>query len=329
MYDRIPKQMRDRLNPGRIWLIGGTSESGLLARAIYQSGLPCTVSVTASSARSLYPADKSIRVLVGKLDAEDIGRFLQEEEIAAILDASHPYAIAISQLAISAAAEFQIPYLRYERPSVREAKKQENTEGDRLLKRKGVEGEDTKPLLATIAASDIEIEKNLLSKNSFDSVSFDSVLREIEFAANFETLLAGRSLEGLRVLLTVGYRTLPLFLPWQDRCILFARILPSVTALETALAAGFTQERLIALRPPIPIQLERALWQHWQIQMVVTKASGAPGGEDIKRQLAAELGLRLVIIDRPKLEYPEQTSDFATAIEFCRRILPPNFAAEF
>lgn len=322
--------MRDRVNPGRIWLIGGTSESGLLARAIYQSRLPCTVSVTASSARSLYPADKSIRLLVGKLDAEDIGRFLHEQEIAAILDASHPYAIAISQLAISAAAKFQIPYLRYERPSIQEAKKQENTEGDRL-KRKGVEGEDTKPLLETIAFSDIEIENNILSKNSFasGSVSFDSVLREIDFVANFETLLAGRSLEGRRVLLTVGYRTLPLFLPWQDRCTLFARILPSVTALETAASAGFTQERLIALRPPIPIQLERALWQKWQIQMVVTKASGAPGGEDVKRQLAAELGVRLVIIDRPKLEYPAQTSDFATALEFCRRILLPNFAAEF
>ncbi|NER33833.1 MAG: precorrin-6A/cobalt-precorrin-6A reductase [Oscillatoria sp. SIO1A7] len=314
--------MRYRVNPGRIWLIGGTSESGRLARAIYQSRLPCTVSVTASSARSLYPADKSIRVFVGKLDAEDIGRFLHEEEIAAILDASHPYAIAISQLAISAAAEFQIPYLRYERPSVREAKKQEDIECDRL--KQDIETENTKPFLATIAASDIETDKNLPSKNSFDSVP-----GEIEFVANFETLLAGRSLEGRRVLLTVGYRTLPLFLPWQDRCTLFARILPSVTALETALAAGFTQERLIALRPPIPIQLERSLWQHWQIQMVVTKASGAPGGEDVKRQLAAELGLRLVIIDRPKLEYPAQTSDFATALEFCHRILPPNFAAEF
>lgn len=310
--------MRDRVNPGRIWLIGGTSESGLLARAIYQSGLPCTVSVTASSARSLYPADKSIRVFVGKLDAEDIGRFLHEEEIAAILDASHPYAIAISQLAISAAAEFQIPYLRYERPSIQEEKKQEHTECDRL-KLEGIERENTKPLFAKIAASDIEAEKNIPYKNSFDSVT-----GEIEFVANFETLLAGRSLEGHRVLLTVGYRTLPLFLPWQDRCTLFARILPSVTALETAASAGFTQERLIALRPPIPIQLERSLWQHWQIQMVVTKASGAPGGEDVKRQLAADLGLRLVIIDRPKLEYPAQTSDFATALEFCRILTPAS-----
>lgn len=293
--------MRDTENPGRVWLIGGTSESGQLARAISQSRLPCTVSVTASSARSLYPPDPTIRVLVGKLDTLEIRRFLQQEGIVAILDASHPYAIAISQLAISAAAECKIPYLRYERPSIQEDKTQEYKKNHKV---------------AGGAAPDRELQHNLLSTNA-DYADY-SAPGQIDRVANFETLLACTFLEGKRVLLTLGYRTLPLFQPWQDRCTLFARILPSVTALETALAAGFAPDRLMALRPPVPIQLERVLWQHWQIRVVITKASGAPGGEDVKRQLAAELGVRLVIIDRPVLDYPAQTRDLATAVEFCR-----------
>jgi precorrin-6A/cobalt-precorrin-6A reductase len=119
-------------------------------------------------------------------------------------------------------------------------------------------------------------------------------------------------------LLTVGYRPLPLFAPWQERATLFARILPSVVALQTSLEAGFSPDRLVALRPPVPLALERALWQHWQISQIVTKASGQPGGEETKRQLAAELGVSLIVIARPAIAYPQQTSNLDVALGFCR-----------
>ena len=77
-------------------------------------------------------------------------------------------------------------------------------------------------------------------------------------------------------------------------------------------------DRLIALRPPVTLELERAIWQHWQITTVVTKASGLAGGELIKRQLAKELGISLIVINRPSLQYPGQTHDLTLALEFCR-----------
>jgi precorrin-6A/cobalt-precorrin-6A reductase len=94
-----------------------------------------------------------------------------------------------------------------------------------------------------------------------------------------------------------------------------------MVSLEAALAAGFTPERIIALRPPISADLETALWRQWEISMVVTKASGAPGGEDVKRKVAAELGVPLIIIDRPFIDYPQQTGDLSTAIAFCQQYL--------
>ncbi|NJO43414.1 MAG: precorrin-6A reductase, partial [Cyanobacteria bacterium RU_5_0] len=135
---------------------------------------------------------------------------------------------------------------------------------------------------------------------------------------SFDALLNRDILKGQRVLLTIGYRPLESFRSWQEQSTLFARILPSVTALQAALTAGFTNDRLIALRPPISVELERALWQQWQISLVVTKASGTPGGEDIKRQVAVELGVKLIVIDRPSVAYPQQTSDIQIAIEFCK-----------
>lgn len=144
---------------------------------------------------------------------------------------------------------------------------------------------------------------------------------------SFLELVEGSYLQGERVLLAVGCRFLPLFQPWQTRAILFARILPSATSLRVAAASGFSNERLIAMRPPLSRELEEALWQQWRISLCVTKASGMAGGEDIKRSVAAELGIPLIVISRPQLAYPQSTSELLDVLRFCRQHLPPTAKA--
>ncbi len=247
-------------------MIGGTSESVALASAIASLGLACTVTVTTKAAEALYPKTTKLRVIVGCLDAKRLEQFFQQQQIAAVVDASHPYAVEISQMAIRAAANQQIPYLRFER------------------------------LAANAQAGNSQV------------ISLDS----------FDTLLAGNYLYQQRVLLTIGCKALPLFHSWQDKSTLFSRILPTIASLKVAIAAGFSSERIIAVRPPVPAQLEKALWRHWDISLVVTKASGVAGGEKVKREVATELGIPLVVIARPKVEYPQETSDLAEALVFCQ-----------
>ena len=238
-----------------------------MASAIASLGLPCTVTVTTKAAEALYYQSPKLQLLVGRLTANQLGQFLQQQQITAILDASHPYAVEISQMAIQAAAKQQIPYLRFERLPVKAQ-----------------------------AIKDSQV------------ICFDS----------FDTLLAGNYLHQQRVLLTIGCQALPLFRSLQDKSTLFARILPAIASIETALAAGFSSERIIALRPPVAAELEKVLWRHWDISLVVTKASGVVGGEEVKRKVAAELGIPLIVIERPRVEYPQQTSDLAEALAFCQ-----------
>jgi precorrin-6A/cobalt-precorrin-6A reductase len=121
---------------------------------------------------------------------------------------------------------------------------------------------------------------------------------------DLNSVLRADVLGGQRVLLTLGYRWLAAFQPWQSQATLFARILPSPEALTAALAAGFRSDRLIALRPPLGAELETALWRQWGITTVITKASGQPGGEVVKQRVAQALGIPLMIIDRPPVQYP-------------------------
>ncbi|OKH37560.1 cobalt-precorrin-6A reductase [[Phormidium ambiguum] IAM M-71] len=265
MHKRVKTQRR-------IWLIGGTGESAKLAIGLLQIQLPLVISVTTESARSLYPNSPLLQVWVGRFNLSEIEEFLTQQNIIAVLDASHPYAVEISQNAIAACQKQQIPYLRFERPRWEVGGWGDGEVGGKLI-----------------------------------------------YLDSFEKLVTGDYLVGERVLFTVGYKVLPLFRDWHKRSTLFARVLPATTSIDAALAAGFTQDKLFAMRPPIPINLERELWRHWQISMVVTKASGAPGGEDVKRQLAAELGVTLLIIEPPIILYPRVTSDLGEAIAFCQQ----------
>lgn len=146
----------------------------------------------------------------------------------------------------------------------------------------------------------------------------------ISYYPDFETLLSGKILQNQRVLLTVGYKALHYFQVYHDQATLFTRILPSVESIQAALAAGFTSDRIFALRPPIPLELEQELWRYWQIDLVVTKASGKAGGEEIKKQVSQALNLPLVIIERPPIVYPRQTDNLQIAVEFCLENLPTS-----
>jgi precorrin-6A/cobalt-precorrin-6A reductase len=266
---------RPRQQKPQIWLIGGTQESAILAQQLILAGLLPIVSVTTAQAQHLYPL--LCKVWVGTLTWEQMPGFLYAHAIGAVLDASHPFAVEVSQGAIAATRQQGIPYLRYERGS--------------------------------------------LASSAIPQPIGNHSCNPVQTFASIATLLASGVLEHQRVLLVLGYRALPLFESWQDRATLFARILPSLTALETALASGFRADRLIALRPPITPELEQALWQQWQISWVVAKASGIAGGEAVKRTIAAELGVSLALIQRPTVAYPHQTSDVAAAIAWCQQVL--------
>lgn len=240
----------------KVWLVGGTSDSVILALSLIKAKIPLIITVTTPEAQFLYPQTPFLQIVIGKLSLFDIPDFIRKYQIKFIIDASHPFAVEVSQNIIHFVTEHDFPYLRFERPTI-----------------------------------DSFLPQNVIHLNSFSS------------------LMKGDYLLNQRVLLTIGYKNLPLFKHCHRHCTLFCRILPNLNSLQVALEAGFTPDRIIAFRPPLNLNLERELWLHWRINTVVTKASGKAGGEDIKINLAAELGVRLIIISRPLVKYPQLTNN--------------------
>ena len=271
-----------------VWLIGGTSESVTLAHGLSAADVSFVVTVTTASARDLYP--KAARVFVGALSASDMLVFVQKWQVRCILDASHPFADAVSRQAIaltqnqnadqdSCPAYIRPAYIRYERSEV-----------------------SASGLRASHSASQ-NLEDNVIYVDSLDDLIEFDILRH------------------QRVLFTVGYRYLAGVAPLRQTSVLFARVLPSVEAISGAIAAGFSAKEIVAMRPPISAELESALWQQWKITCVVAKASGVAGGERTKRAIAAQLGVTLVLVKRPQLTYPNQTDSVIAAVDFCSKTL--------
>lgn len=109
-----------------ILVLGGTSDSlDICDRINRYKDLLYTLSVTTSYGEDL--ARKHAKnVITGKLAKEDMIKFIQDNKINKIIDATHPYAIEVSKNAINCATELNIDYLRYERKSLIEEISYEN-----------------------------------------------------------------------------------------------------------------------------------------------------------------------------------------------------------
>jgi precorrin-6A/cobalt-precorrin-6A reductase len=122
---------------------------------------------------------------------------------------------------------------------------------------------------------------------------------------------------GTRVLLTIGAKQLKYFAALQSRLHLVARILPSVLSLQQALAAGFTPDRILCLRPPFSREFNRAILREHRIEVMVTKASGREGGVEEKVSAASDLGVAVVMIRRPEQVDAIRACSLEAAIQAC------------
>ncbi|MBE6086048.1 MAG: cobalt-precorrin-6A reductase [Selenomonas ruminantium] len=151
-----------------------------------------------------------------------------------------------------------------------------------------------------------------LSKLDYDRIT---VVHSYEEAAQ-----AAASL-GKKIFLTTGSRNLDKFVHSPDLkdCELTARVLPTAEVIGLCESLGLDAGHIVALQGPFSQELNRELFRKYGAEVIITKNSGTIGGTDTKFAAAAELNLPIVLIDRPKLNYPCITHDYAEVLAFVRQ----------
>ena len=122
---------------------------------------------------------------------------------------------------------------------------------------------------------------------------------------------------GGRVLLTTGSKDLGLYAEVINPELLYPRVLPLVASIEACEGAGIPHRNIIAVQGPFSEELNRAVIDEYEINVMVTKDSGGAGGFPEKISAARDCRIPVIVIARPE----EEGLSFDETLAVCREKL--------
>ena len=208
---------------------------------------------------STYPA-----IHVGRMNTEEMENFFRKEEPDIIIDATHPYAVEVTEN-IRKAAEV---YCR-----------ERQAEGQvyyRVLRNLTDDG---------IAEEDMPYSED--SKISYHNDMQQAVTYLQSTEGNILATTGSKQVEKLCKLEGFAKR-------------IYLRILPSEEMKAKCLALGFLPEHIICMQGPFSRENNECMLRKYDIKYLLTKQSGKTGGYPEKAEAARSCGVELVVLVPPQ-----------------------------
>lgn len=246
-----------------ILVLGGTTEGRQVAAELAARGFRVMVSTATPYGGELL-SGCGVRIITGPLNLEGLLEIIRGHKVRLLVDATHPFACRISDLACRACAVTGIPYLRLQR-----------------------------------------------AESALPSSHLVYRVRDYEEASRKATEL------GRTIFLATGSKSLPVFLDAarQRGCRIIVRVLPEPEVLQRCRQLGLKPADIVAMQGPFGRELNRALFRHYRVDVVVTKNSGDAGGTASKVEAALELNIPVVVIDQPRPAPGETVHSLADLID--------------
>jgi precorrin-6A/cobalt-precorrin-6A reductase len=249
-----------------ILVLSGTEEGKEIVRRLHEEGLSLLTTVATEYGKKMFEQMGLEAVcLQGRLDANGFSRLIRERGIDTLVDATHPYAVEVSQNAMDACKRTNIRYLRFEREEI---------------------PIPTHPLIHKVKTMAEAVDKS-------------------------------RTL-GKRIFLTTGISSVARFVVLKEEKELYVRILPVPEHIALCLDMGIPPTNIIAMHGPFSEDLNRAMFRQYQINTIVTKDSGEVGGVLEKINAARNEGIDTIVIERPRIEFPQKYSSIDELINMVR-----------
>lgn len=278
----------------KVVIFGGTTEGRQLAEYLIQLNkkqkmqtIEVHVCVASEYGAQVLPDDAALKVHVGRLEQADMQEFLQKVQADICVDATHPYAVIVTQNIYQACKVVGVPYVR-----VRREMQEEPGNADSVMQMSGTH----------IADAD--------GKRYTDEISDSVYVKDTQAAIDYLKGVTGN------ILITTGSKELHLYtqIPdYESRCT--ARVLPTPSVVEACTELGFTGKHLICMQGPFDLEMNLATLRYANADFLVTKASGKNGGYDEKCEAALAAGVHLVVIGRPR-EQVEPVMSLAQAEKY-------------
>lgn len=257
----------------QILVFGGTVEGRQVSDYLNERRIRHTLCVATEYGEEVLEPREYLTVHQGRMKREEMGQFILAGAYAAVVDATHPYAVEVSANVREACVETGVTYLRYLRPPV-----------------SILSGRDES------STGKIEADQS----ECMDSICMDAdcpviYVNSAKEAAQYLETQTGQ------VFLTTGSKELHVFTEILTDCRrLFARVLPSAEVVAACRALGLEGRQICAMQGPFSAEINEAMMRQVQASFLVTKDTGKSGGFPEKIEAAKKLGVKIVIIRRPE-----------------------------
>lgn len=272
------------MKPNHVLVFGGTSDALMLCEALATRGIHFTLSVATEEGKHSAKQFES-NIILGRMDSSAMREFIQRNHVDYVIDAAHPYAQVLRLTIVVACEGIQCPVMRYERPSYE----------------------------PQVTHSTLESATNEKSQSIHDS---PLVIK----ATNVMDACRKITDSQQRILLTTGSKDLETYKRMLRDKVLFARVLPVAEVISECNALGLGIENIIAMKGPFSRNMNRALYEMLQPDVVITKESGSVGGFGEKVDPCIELGIPCIVIERPKTTSINQYVSYQTNLSGCEEL---------
>ena len=271
-----------------IVIFSGTTEGRTLSELLCENGIPHLISVATEYGKQLCPEHMLARVVQGRMNTEEMAAFLTKEQIDLVIDATHPYAVEVTENIRQAVLERSkqgqaVKYLRYVR---------ETNADEAASVRSDTPFDDDACVHKSI---EVSIEPNRMG-------TIQGVHKIHYYGSTEECEQALHSVAG-NILLTTGSKELSVFCQSKElQRRLIVRVLPGQESIGLCEEQGLLGKQIIAMQGPFSEEMNMAIIRQYQVSCMVTKQSGRNGGFQEKLSAAAIAGIPVYVIGAPVQE---------------------------
>ena len=263
----------------------------MLSEYLDKRQLRHTVCVATDYGEEVMEHTEYVQIRQGRLDVPEMEALMRSGDYAVVVDATHPYATAVSENVRMACKAENMPYLRYLRDAG------------------GAAGSKT---------PDAHQSTSISGRDAGTDASITWVNSAAEAATYLET-------QSGNIFLTTGSKELHVFTERiSDLGRLFIRVLPSASVITECRNLGMEGKQICAMQGPFSAEMNIAMLKQTNAAFLVTKDTGTTGGYPEKEQAAHQLGVRMVVIRRPE----ESGLDFAALLKKLGEALGCELAGE-
>lgn len=171
----------------------------------------------------------------------------------------------------------------------------------------------------------VEVSTNAIKASKITNIKYlrferESLIKNVDYENKYIVNDINEACEvankiGHNIFIGTGSKNLYIYKEKIKNKNLIPRVLPTSEVLISCEELGFKADNIIAMKGPFSVEMNESTYKQYNIDLVITKESGAAGGFLEKIQACENLNIPVIIIRRKEMNYPNTIGKIQNLID--------------